>query len=153
ASSRRGCSPARPIASSPSGTPSRIDSKNFRLSIDDCRLGDWRGELAPTTSMGNPLNKSTIRQSTIENWRMSVVSRFAPAPTGHLHLGHVVNAVFVWGLTRALGGRVLLRVEDHDRARSRAEFDRSIIRDLEWLGFVADGPIVRQSDRGALYET
>jgi glutamyl-tRNA synthetase/glutamyl-Q tRNA(Asp) synthetase len=79
------------------------------------------------------------------------VSRFAPAPTGHLHIGHVVNAVFVWGVTRAAGGRVLLRIEDHDRSRSRAEFEASILHDLGWLGFVPDGAIVRQRDREPVY--
>ena len=47
------------------------------------------------------------------------ITRFAPSPTGYLHLGHVVNAIFVWGLARAAGGRVLLRLEDHDRVRCR----------------------------------
>jgi len=82
---------------------------------------------------------------------MAVVSRFAPAPTGHLHLGHVVDAIYVWELTRARTGRVLLRIEDHDRQRSRAEFERSILEDLAWLGFTADAPPVRQSERNALY--
>jgi len=50
------------------------------------------------------------------------VTRFAPSPTGYLHLGHVVNAIYTWGVARAMGGRVLLRVEDHDRIRSRPEF-------------------------------
>jgi len=81
-----------------------------------------------------------------------VLSRFAPAPTGFLHLGHVVNANHVWGLTKASGGRVLLRIEDHDRQRSRPEYERAILEDLEWLGFVADEPFVRQSDRSAIYE-
>ena len=62
-----------------------------------------------------------------------VVSRFAPAPTGHLHLGHVVNALHVWGITRALKGRVLLRIEDHDRQRSRGVYEQSILDDLDWL--------------------
>ena len=79
------------------------------------------------------------------------ISRFAPAPTGFLHLGHVVNAIFVWGVTRARGGRVLLRIEDHDRQRSRGAFDAAILEDLEWLGFAADSPPVRQSDRGDIY--
>ena len=69
-----------------------------------------------------------------------VVSRFAPAPTGFLHIGHVVNAIYVWGLARAAGGRVLLRIEDHDRQRSRPEFERGILEDLDWLGFVPDEP-------------
>lgn len=82
-----------------------------------------------------------------------VRSRFAPAPTGHLHLGHVVNAIYVWGLTRAMGGRVLLRIEDHDRQRSRPEFEAAILDDLRWLGFEADEPMVRQRERGAIYES
>lgn len=82
-----------------------------------------------------------------------IVTRFAPAPTGHLHLGHVVNALFVWETARRLGGRVLLRIEDHDGQRSRREYEESILADLEWLGFVADAPPARQSERGALYET
>ena len=84
--------------------------------------------------------------------RSSVVTRFAPAPTGHLHIGHVVNALHVWGFARQRGGRVLLRIEDHDGQRSRVEYEASILEDLAWLGFVADGPLVRQSDRSALYE-
>lgn len=80
------------------------------------------------------------------------VSRFAPAPTGYLHLGHVLNAIYVWGLTRARGGRVLLRIEDHDRYRSRAEFESAILEDLAWLGLRADEGLVRQSVRPAIYE-
>src|SRR4051812_22548132 len=82
-----------------------------------------------------------------------MVSRFAPAPTGYLHLGHVLNAIYVWGFTRSRGGRVLLRIEDHDRSRSRPHFETAILRDLDWLGFVPDEPPVRQSDRHALYES
>jgi glutamyl-tRNA synthetase/glutamyl-Q tRNA(Asp) synthetase len=92
----------------------------------------------------------------------AIVSRFAPAPTGYLHLGHVLNAIYVWGVTRSLGGRVLLRIEDHDRQRSRARFERAILDDLDWLGFVPDEPATdafragactgRQSDRGPVYE-
>jgi glutamyl/glutaminyl-tRNA synthetase len=81
-------------------------------------------------------------------------TRFAPSPTGHLHLGHVVNAVYVWGLARAAGGRVLLRMEDHDRIRCRPEYEASILEDLAWLGFEPDDglhPLLRQSDRGDLY--
>src|SRR5262245_36727931 len=81
-----------------------------------------------------------------------MISRFAPAPTGFLHLGHVVNAVYVWRETRARGGRVLLRIEDHDRQRSRREYEAEILDDLAWLGFVADAPLVRQSERSDIYE-
>ena len=81
----------------------------------------------------------------------AIISRYAPAPTGFLHLGHVVNAIYVWGVTRRLHGRVLLRIEDHDRQRSRPEYDAAIVEDLAWLGFVADEPAVRQSDRQSMY--
>ena len=81
-----------------------------------------------------------------------ITTRFAPAPTGHLHLGHVVNALYVWETARRDGGRVLLRIEDHDRQRSRLEYEESILEDLAWLGFTADAPPVRQSDRTEIYE-
>ena len=89
------------------------------------------------------------------------LTRFAPAPTGHLHLGHVVNAIFVWGTARARGGKVLLRIEDHDRQRCRPEFESTLLEDLEWLGLEPDlgvpgeyraGPCeFRQSDRDGIY--
>jgi glutamyl/glutaminyl-tRNA synthetase len=83
-----------------------------------------------------------------------VVTRFAPAPTGYLHLGHVLNAIHVWEIARASGpdGRVLLRIEDHDRSRCRPEFEAALLEDLAWLGFTADDEPVRQSARGAVYE-
>ena len=83
-----------------------------------------------------------------------VVTRFAPSPTGYLHLGHVVNVIYVWGLARALGGRVVLRIEDHDRIRSRPIFEAALLEDLEWLGFVPDAgrhPVRRQSDDQSVY--
>lgn len=90
------------------------------------------------------------------------LTRFAPSPTGLLHLGHVVNAAFVWGLARALGGRVLLRLEDHDRGRCRSAYEDALLRDLAWLGLEPDlGPVVgasagpspwRQSDCSELYQ-
>jgi glutamyl/glutaminyl-tRNA synthetase len=90
-----------------------------------------------------------------------LLTRFAPAPTGWLHLGHVLNATFVWGVAREHGGRVLLRIEDHDRVRSRREYEAGILDDLDWLGFAADVfPTAayragrcegRQSERDAIY--
>ena len=83
-------------------------------------------------------------------WR----TRFAPAPTGWLHLGHVVNVVWVWGLARAYDGRVLLRIEDHDRGRSRPDYEKGILDDLEWLGLCPDEPgatLHRQSDHAARF--
>jgi glutamyl/glutaminyl-tRNA synthetase len=89
------------------------------------------------------------------------LTRFAPSPTGHLHLGHVANAIWVWGVARALGGRVLLRIEDHDRGRSRPEYERAALEDLEWLGLTPDLGLpgglrrgaspYRQSDCGEIY--
>ncbi|MBI2782232.1 MAG: tRNA glutamyl-Q(34) synthetase GluQRS [Chloroflexi bacterium] len=88
-------------------------------------------------------------------------TRFAPAPTGRLHLGHLANAIYVWGLARQGGGRVLLRVEDHDRQRCRPEFETALLDDLDRLGIAADEPSTddlrrgpsryRQSDNGPLY--
>jgi len=80
-----------------------------------------------------------------------LVTRFAPAPTGYLHLGHVVNASHVWEAARARDGKVLLRIEDHDRQRCRPEYEAALLEDLAWLGFEADGPLVRQSERDAIY--
>jgi glutamyl-tRNA synthetase/glutamyl-Q tRNA(Asp) synthetase len=85
----------------------------------------------------------------------SPLTRFAPSPTGYLHLGHVVNAIYVWGIARALNGRVLLRIEDHDRIRCRPEYERALLEDLAWLGFEPDmgaDPLVRQSDTSLAYE-
>lgn len=82
-----------------------------------------------------------------------MTTRFAPSPTGLLHLGHVVNAIYVWGLAGALGGTVLVRIEDHDRIRSRPEWERSLFEDLQWLGFVNETtPFSRQQDRHDIYE-
>ena len=83
------------------------------------------------------------------------VTRYAPSPTGYLHLGHVVNAIYTWGIARALNGRVVLRIEDHDRIRSRPALESALLEDLDWLGFCADAgriPVNRQSDRHATYE-
>ncbi len=78
-------------------------------------------------------------------------TRFAPAPTGYLHLGHVANAIYVWGMAATTGADVLLRIEDHDRVRSRPEFDAALTEDLAWLGFHADAGPERQSDGDAPY--
>lgn len=78
-------------------------------------------------------------------WR----TRFAPAPTGFLHLGHVVNALYVWGMARAHDGRVLLRIEDHDRSRCRAEYEQALLDDLDWLGFVPDEGTIAELRAGS----
>lgn len=80
-----------------------------------------------------------------------MITRFAPSPTGYLHLGHVVNALYVWGYAGAHGGRVLTRIEDHDRIRSRPEYERALLEDLAWLGFDPHDA-TRQSDEAGAYE-
>jgi glutamyl/glutaminyl-tRNA synthetase len=75
-------------------------------------------------------------------------TRFAPAPTGRLHLGHLANAIYVWGLARAFGGRVLLRIEDHDRQRCRPEYESALLDDLDRLGIAADEPTTDDLRRG-----
>ncbi|UAK24869.1 tRNA glutamyl-Q(34) synthetase GluQRS [Sphingomonas nostoxanthinifaciens] len=82
---------------------------------------------------------------------MAIVSRFAPSPTGRLHLGHAYSAVRAHDLARAAGGRFLLRIEDIDATRSRESFVAGIEEDLRWLGLAWDGPVVRQSARLPLY--
>lgn len=66
------------------------------------------------------------------------VTRFAPSPTGELHLGHVVHALWVWGVAAHLDATILVRMEDHDRQRCTPEFERAILHDLAWLGFEGD---------------
>jgi glutamyl-Q tRNA(Asp) synthetase len=75
-----------------------------------------------------------------------IVTRFAPSPTGFLHLGHVRSALEAWRAARDARGRFLLRLEDIDRARCRAAYATAIIEDLGWLGLSWDGPVRRQSE-------
>ena len=82
---------------------------------------------------------------------MSVVTRFAPSPTGRLHVGNIRTALHNFLFARKHGGRFLLRIDDTDRARSTPEFDQAIRDDLDWLGLRSDA-VVRQSDRFTLYE-
>lgn len=106
-----------------------------------------------------PLAASTIRTQV---GRETAVTRFAPSPTGYLHLGHVAHMIHVWGVAAAVGGRVLLRIEDHDRGRCRREYEQAIIEDMEWLGFEPHNQVgrhnqlstaspYRQSDSEAVY--
>jgi glutamyl-Q tRNA(Asp) synthetase len=74
------------------------------------------------------------------------VTRFAPSPTGYLHLGHVRSALEGWRAARENGGRFLLRLEDIDRTRCRDEYAAAIIDDLSWLGLDWDGLVRRQSE-------
>jgi len=74
-----------------------------------------------------------------------LVTRFAPSPTGHLHLGHAFSALSAWRRARAVGGRFLLRLEDIDASRCRPEFASAILEDLAWLGLDWDGDVRVQS--------
>ncbi len=87
-----------------------------------------------------------VAWSTLRAVRMSIVTRFAPSPTGYLHLGHACSALIAWRRARQAGGRFLLRIEDIDPARCRPEFARAIEEDLAWLGLDWDGPVRVQSE-------
>ncbi len=80
------------------------------------------------------------------------VTRFAPSPTGHLHLGHAYAALVAFRAARKAGGRFLLRIEDIDPGRCRPEFEAAILADLAWLGLVWERPVRRQSAHLADYE-
>ncbi len=81
----------------------------------------------------------------------AIVTRFAPSPTGYLHLGHARSALEGWRAAREAGGRFLLRLEDIDHTRCRADYAAAIVEDLAWLGLDWDGPIRRQSEHFADY--
>ncbi len=77
---------------------------------------------------------------------MQTITRFAPSPTGRLHLGHAYSALFAADRAARAGGRFLLRIEDIDRSRCRPEFEAGILEDLAWLGLEWEEPVRRQSD-------
>jgi glutamyl-Q tRNA(Asp) synthetase len=81
------------------------------------------------------------------------VERFAPSPTGLLHLGHALSAWAGWQAARRAGGRFVLRIEDLDQGRVRPEWTEAILRDLAWLGLCWDGPVLCQSSRRHAYRT
>jgi len=80
-----------------------------------------------------------------------IVTRFAPSPTGYLHLGHAFAAITAYETARDANGRFLLRLEDLDIQRARPEFEAAIIDDLHWLGIAWPSPVLRQSQRFAAY--
>ena len=80
-----------------------------------------------------------------------LVTRFAPSPTGLLHLGHAHAALFAERVARSAVGRFLLRIEDIDQGRCRPEYEAAITEDLRWLGLDWEEPVMRQSDRFAAY--
>ena len=82
---------------------------------------------------------------------MCKIVRFAPSPTGFLHEGHLLSALYVWAAAKKWNLKVHLRIEDHDRGRARKEYIESIYEDLAWLGFTYDSQSV-QSERGEIYQ-
>jgi glutamyl-Q tRNA(Asp) synthetase len=80
-----------------------------------------------------------------------IVTRFAPSPTGYLHLGHAYAAMTAHDAARKADGRFLVRFEDIDRVRSRIEYEPAILEDLSWLGIAWDDPVLRQSERLSAY--
>lgn len=80
------------------------------------------------------------------------VFRFAPSPNGHLHLGHALSALFSHDMARAMGARFLIRMEDIDIARCRAEYEEQMLADLAWLGLSWEQPVRRQSEHFETYE-
>lgn len=67
-----------------------------------------------------------------------MATRFAPSLTGYLHLGHVLHMLYVWGVAKTRGRKVICRIEDHDIGRARPEYEQAILDNMEWLGFVPD---------------
>lgn len=82
---------------------------------------------------------------------MNFTTRFAPSPTGPLHLGHAYSALLAFDLARAAGGRFLLRIEDTDISRARPQWEAQIYDDLSWLGLSWEQPVLRQSEHGSRY--
>jgi glutamyl-Q tRNA(Asp) synthetase len=81
-----------------------------------------------------------------------MITRFAPSPTGLLHLGHAFSALTAWDMAQAAGGTLLLRIEDIDAPRCKPEFEAAILDDLGWLGLDWPRPVMRQSTRLPAYE-
>ncbi|MCL3883630.1 tRNA glutamyl-Q(34) synthetase GluQRS [Marivita sp. GX14005] len=84
--------------------------------------------------------------------RAAFVTRFAPSPTGQLHLGHAYSAMLAHDMARRAGGRFLLRIEDTDSARCRPVYEAQIYEDLAWLGLAWETPVLRQSQNSAQYD-
>ena len=78
---------------------------------------------------------------------MTFITRFAPSPTGPLHLGHAYSAIISHDMARRKGGKFYLRIEDLDQSRSKKKWENKIFDDLDWLGLSWDEPVVRQSEQ------
>ena len=80
-----------------------------------------------------------------------IITRFAPSPTGYLHIGHAYSALLAWRTAKEAGGRFILRIEDIDGDRCKPEFEQAIYEDLAWLGIEWETPVRRQSEHLADY--
>src|SRR4051812_18669143 len=83
---------------------------------------------------------------------MNVITRFPPSPTGYLHIGRARTALFNYLYTRKHGGKLVLRIEDTDKERSKKEYEEDIIACLKWLGIEYDSGPYRQSERTEIYK-
>jgi glutamyl-tRNA synthetase len=98
----------------------------------------------------------SLKERFAQGWRLrqqGVRGRFAPSPSGALHLGNLRTALLSWLDARRWEGRWLLRIDDLDRPRVRPGAEAAILADLQWLGLTWDGPVIRQSARTGLYAT
>jgi glutamyl-Q tRNA(Asp) synthetase len=100
---------------------------------------------------GDPASHRHFRPSDEGRRRLTLVTRFAPSPTGLLHRGHAFSALTAFAAAREASGRFLLRIEDIDAGRCRPEFETAIKDDLAWLGLAWEEPVVRQSQRLPAY--
>jgi glutamyl-Q tRNA(Asp) synthetase len=98
------------------------------------------------------MESASRRKWTLNPGLSTPICRFAPSPTGRLHLGHAYSAILSHDYARERGGTFLLRIEDIDPGRSREEHVDGILEDLAWLGLSWDGPIVRQLERLQIYD-
>ena len=84
---------------------------------------------------------------------MKMITRFAPSPTGLLHVGHAYSAIHAANMAKSTGGKFLLRIENIDQTRCKSEYEDAIFEDLAWLGLKWEDPVCRQSDRLELYKS
>ena len=84
---------------------------------------------------------------------MTIITRFAPSPTGPLHLGHAYSAIVSHNMARSEGGKFYIRIENLDQSRSKKKWENQIFDDLDWLGLSWDEPVVRQSERIDRYKS
>ncbi len=106
------------------------------------------------TNYGVLLRAGNNKESGTDGGRdcaVAVTARFAPSPTGYMHLGHAYSALVAWSAAQDAQGKFRLRIEDIEQNRCRSEFEDGIYDDLRWLGISWEGPVLRQSNRHSAY--